>query len=476
MHFVVNSSLYADRKYNRPTIILCYDNWDDYSFKTTFNVVYSHDGRNDTIGLCKILCKNNINTFSEICREFEELDNNYCSLGQDLEYYENLLKLCPDNYMEILSGLNDAAIFSEIYDGFSNEDGFKISLLRFSSAVKALKEAKNILNNTVKLENNMSFDFKTKMPYSDTPSIVSFNFDKNDVFSYRINVIIGKNGTGKTHLLTDLANQLSGYTDEISDNDVFCGKRPPFDKVLSVTYSAFDPFKIPNNHKNSRKLFSYVYCGIKNEKGILSSKELKDNLIESFEKVKEKQRLHIWKKALSVLLENEHQDKIKMLEEENFENLNLSSGQNILIYTITDIISNIDNESIILFDEPEMHLHPNAVSNFVRVINTILSEYNSYAILSTHSPILLQEIPSKFIQVLSRIDNQLISRQPNIETFGSNISEIIFDVFNVTEIESNYKMTLDKLSKIYSFKEVEDIFENRLSLNALLYLKQCYER
>lgn len=57
-----------------------------------------------------------------------------------------------------------------------------------------------------------------------------------------------------------------------------------------------------------------------------------------------------------------------------------SSGQQILICTITELIANIENESIILFDEPEIHLHPNAIANMVRMFYRLLDEFNSYAI------------------------------------------------------------------------------------------------
>ena len=99
----------------------------------------------------------------------------------------------------------------------------------------------------------------------------------------------------------------------------------------------------------------------------------------------------------------------------------------------------IDKESIILFDEPELHLHPNAIANVMRMFNKILEEFNSYAIIATHSPIILQEIPSNNIIVLERIDNQPFVRRPEIECFGENISLITRDIFDVTSKESYYQ-------------------------------------
>lgn len=42
-------------------------------------------------------------------------------------------------------------------------------------------------------------------------------------------------------------------------------------------------------------------------------------------------------------------------------------------------------------------------------------------------------------------------------------------------VESNYKSVLSKLSKTMSFEQVMAAFGNDLSLNAMIFLKQCYK-
>jgi len=110
-------------------------------------------------------------------------------------------------------------------------------------------------------------------------------------------------------------------------------------------------------------IFSYVYCGIQSEQGTLSLPQLKENLKRAFLTIKERGRQEIWNRVLSELMEAEHQRTVEQISTEQFEDVNLSSGQQILICTITELIANIENESIILFDEPEIHLHPNAIAN-----------------------------------------------------------------------------------------------------------------
>lgn len=469
----------------RSSIVLNYDNWNDFSYRTSFGVYYCDDNADvHEIGFIKIYYyendKERNSNFSEhtkvsIGTSIQQLGEKYCSLGQDLSYYRNLKDKLPNDYWDILTRLNDMAIFEEIKTRFIEEHGVQTSLLRFSGAEKALDEAKNIITNRQSHSKDISFSYHVAVPYDEFPVVLNFDFKETEALPYRINILIGKNGAGKTQILSRLANSLSGFTD-LPESGTFAEKRPPIDRVMSISYSAFDSFKKPPKDINDgRTLFSYVYCGIQSEEGTLSLDKLKENLRKAYMQVKARQRERIWLDILSVLMEKEHQRTVELIAKEQFEDVNLSSGQQILICTITELIANIENESIILFDEPEIHLHPNAISNVLRMFYKLLSEFNSYAIFSTHSPLVLQEIPSRYIQILDRTDDILTVRRPDIECFGNSINNIIHDVFDVTNNESNFKAFLSTLAQNKSYQEVVDIFDGRLGLNALIYLKSCYK-
>ena len=61
-----------------------------------------------------------------------------------------------------------------------------------------------------------------------------------------------------------------------------------------------------------------------------------------------------------------------------------------------------------------------------------------------------------------------------IECFGDNISHIISDIFDVTEIESYHKQVLKRLSEEISEEDVYKIFNEHLSMDARIYLKTLY--
>lgn len=400
-------------------------------------------------------------------------------------------KNCPKDYIDVLIRLNDLATNPKLQDRFLSQNGVENSLLRESSAEKALKEAADLLETNRLIENNLSFTYYTDVPYMQgIMTKFSFNFNKNLYLPYRINALVGKNGTGKTQVLTNLANHLSGLL--LTDGN-FEDKRPPFYKVISISYSAFDSFKVKRwenikwnndadeNAKSQNLLFenkdmqSYVYCGIQSEQGTLSLDSLKKNFQMAFSRVNEKNRISSWEKIMREVMEAEHIKVVEKVLHGESDEVNWSSGQHILICTLTEVLANIENESIILFDEPEIHLHPNAISNTIRMLNKLLEEYNSYAIIATHSPLIVQEIPSRYIQILERESDVLTVRRPSIECFGENTTQITSEVFDVRSRESNYRMYLRYALDNMPFEDVVNLFDNKLSFNALLYL-QAYAK
>lgn len=459
-------------------IIIYYDNWDDYGYHTSFHLTFC-DEKSDVhyIGALKIysrrldaLDSTKKSVLGLLPDTIRVLNVDFCSLGGDLNYYRNLKKIFPNEYMEILKRLRDIAIDTDIYNAFIDAIGVQKSLLRESSAEKALHEAKYVLKNDTLEEKNISFRCLYKAPYSVNSIKLNFNFKKHDYIPYRICAVVGKNGTGKTQFLSQLASSLSGL-DSTGDKIVFVDKRPPIDRVMSISYSVFDEFK---KVRGNASINSYVYCGLQTENGILTREQIQENFKNAYTQIIRRDRFEDWENIISEVLESEHQDILKQIEADDFSNINWSSGQHILISTMTELVCNIERESLILFDEPEIHLHPNAIANVMRMFSKLLEKYDSYAIFATHSPIILQELPSTNVQIFEKIDNTVSVRFPLIECFGDNISQIISDIFDVTEIESYHKQVLKRLSEEMSEEDVCKLFNEHLSMDAKIYLKTLY--
>ncbi|MGE6263422.1 AAA family ATPase [Aeromonas media] len=453
-------------------ILLYFREWDDYGTKSTYRVsiYFKSIKKYSDIGEAKIISTNEIDyddkgylTTSGI---FTKLPDNLGFLGQSEDFYLEIKEVLGEHTEEVLDSLNDLSILPGLRDTFESSAHFKNSLIRYSDAERALKLGSYIVRDE-DFNDYFSFEFCNGDELHNTTC--AFDFDSKRPEKSRINIIIGENGTGKTTYLADLALSMSGR----ENKGHFLDSRPPFSKIISASFSAFDTFEIPSN----KKTFSYKYCGLRDKSGFMSRKKMLEIYKSSCNKILDRDIDHVWRAVLERLI---NKDKLEYIEKEFFErriysniidNSILSSGENILLYSFTQMIAETKKESLVLFDEPELHLHPRAISNLIPAINEMLHSLNAYSIIATHSPIILQQIPSKFVRVFDNYSGQLTTRTLEIETLGESLSAITNEVFNTFESEQPYKEMLKRLASRYTNEEINKIFRNKLSLNCQLYLE-----
>jgi hypothetical protein len=189
-----------------------------------------------------------------------------------------------------------------------------------------------------------------------------------------------------------------------------------FPTIISVTFSAFDPFEPLRSPENKLSSVRYQYVGLKHvgkdENGNPKPPKSPDDLATDFG-----QSVHVilaqpakrerWKRALTLLesdrifkraevwkLIDEHQALLETLERrealrelrKQARNLygKLSSGHKIVLLTITRVVETLEERSLVLVDEPEAHLHPPLLSAFTRSLSDLLINRNGVAIIATH--------------------------------------------------------------------------------------------
>lgn len=150
-----------------------------------------------------------------------------------------------------------------------------------------------------------------------------------------------------------------------------------------------------------------------------------------------------------------------------------------MIRIITEIVANIRYASLVIYDEPETHLHPNAITQLINAIYNLTNEFQSYCILATHSPLIVRELLSSNVYIMEREENILSIRKPIRETFGENLTVITEDIFGNNSIPNQYKEILNHLvlsgktfDEIVSLISTENI---PLSLNTRIYLKSIID-
>ena len=476
--FVVDSSLNV-----YPYFYLSTSNWDDYGSETSFNLFYKRSiNDSEKIGGIKITNGKNDITREVIDKQFTSLANIFCSLGQDENYYRNLQRIFKHKLASILFALKDAAYFIEINDMFSSNSIYQYSLTRGDYAEQLSRNIRSILEGR-SLDDKYNFTYSFTPNYSSTPIEIDLAFNDTLEFSDRIFAIIGKNGAGKTQLISNLPIDISE-----SKEGAFKPHKPIFSKVIAVSYSVFDNFNKPN----SKVDFNYVFCGLLNDDKTLPTKIEKNQIIlEAYNKIKHHNRIDKWKDILSNFIDHEFIDHVfkgnslrvegdenwYVINEANFiENIDkLSSGQSIMLEIMTKIIANIRYDSLILFDEPETHLHPNAISQLINSIYELVESFDSYCLITTHSPIIIQNIFGKNVYVMEKDNNVPLLRKIRLESFGENLTVLTEDIFENRDINKHYKVILDKMiERYYNYEIILEKIESEnlpLSLNAKLYLK-----
>lgn len=466
-----------------PSFVLAHNaGWNDYGYFSLYHLYYYVDAQKYplSIGGIRIIHESDMET-SMLPDRFEVLDDGFCSLGQNIGYYETLKAQMGRDFESVLYALRDSAFFHDILERFEKKDAFRKSLTRIDRAERLLREARHKVFG-FDLSNLYSFDYTFQPVFSKSAIDINFSFSNDDDFPNRVYALIGKNGAGKTQLITSLPKDISRKKDEN-----FSPRTPFFSKVITVSYSVFDNFEIPKKTAS----FNYIYCGIRNDKGEMSTERgLLLRFHNSWKRIVELQRVEQWRSVLLNFIERELVDEFLVLDTENTSSSNrykvdisdfggtrkkLSSGQSIILYIISEIVANIRYDSLLLFDEPETHLHPNAITQLVNTIYSLVGEFESYCIITTHSPLIIREMFSKNVYVMEKHDNVPSVRRIGIESFGEDSSVLTEEVFGNKEIPKHYKTKIRRLvEQGYGYDDILskiEFDELPLSLNAKIYIK-----
>ena len=258
-----------------------------------------------------------------------------------------------------------------------------------------------------------------------------------------------------------------------------------FSRFISVSFSAFDPFTPPPIRLNSLDGYSgYGHIGLKDENGNIKNRE---QLIKDFGvaiAMCRYEKADRWIHAVNTLASDENFARMNLSQIIDKRNNigkqikrgreaieNMSTGHAIVLLIITELVAKVEEKTLVLIDEPESHLHPPLLSAFIRALSDLLIYRNGVAIIATHSPVVLQEIPKSCVYKITRFDNGAKITRPDIETFGENVGTLTRDVFGLEVGESGfYNMLSQEVDEGKSFDEILREYQNQLGLEARKHL------
>lgn len=464
--------------------------WNDFSFVTTFYLYFCTANNIDEIGEVKIGFKKQEvvqRTVNNLPIEFNSLPSEFFSLGQSPEYYQNLNSLSNNVKISALSSLRDIVYDENIFEEAISETVLIDSLSRYVSVSTIKGQFKEIISTGIALN---SFGFVVNLNES---RVIDFSVIPNSKPPSNVHAVIGRNGVGKSHLLRKIANHIDkadGIVTKKNGDDIHAYD---FGQLLYFSLSVFDkPFEYVefNDSKIRKNRTKKKYIGLYDTE-TQKPKDIDEALAREFADslngclLGSEIRKQTWLKAMEhlqldvnfrelrlselAIIENEHE----LIEQATALFKTLSSGHAAVLYYLTHVVELVENKTICLFDEPENYLHPPLLSAFIRTLSTLLTDNNGVAIMATHSPVVLQEIPRLCTWKLHHIsDSNINVGRPNIETFGESVGEITSEVFSLDLRKTGFYALLEKDSlDSGSVEQVLSMYENQVGLEgrAVIY-------
>lgn len=494
------------------------DNWDDFGFKTAFIVVISHpDSGFLRLGPVKIATRAMSSGYTEIDRSFDHLDDKYFSLGQTDDYYAELQKLPDEDRKNYLEAIRDVAFNSDLLIEFSSEKALDTSLLRQVPRETVSTQFYRMAHGGHRHE---QFSFRYESGDAADLSL-TFNVAPATSPPTNIHVIIGRNGVGKTRLLgrfEDLAAKEDAAI-ETSESLHFTESQDgttQFWNLVTIAFSAFDSFHEEFSEQSDfpfpARRTRHVYFGLKqaavpndtsteadepndNEIPRNTHKSTEDIVVEyrNLLKVIARSGRKQFADAVGILNSDPLINSSRLSTElsspsDNWHLLNhivdpvldelveefrsMSSGHKIILFSLAGLAAKVNEKTLVLIDEPETHLHPPLLSAFIRAVSNLLIERNGVAVIATHSPVVLQEVPNSCVWKLSRFGGAVKAERPAIETFGENVGTLTSEVFGL-EVERSgfFKLLESMVEQQYDYEDVIGALSGQLGAEGKAMLR-----
>jgi predicted ATPase len=480
------------------TALLLEDRWDDWGkFRTQFRLVYvDAEGTQHSAGNVKI-GQRGLKAGSDVApgvraptleSSFDQLNDDFFSIGQSETYYETLNTLPLDIRTEILKGLRDCAFDLTLFATVVSEPVMVESLLRDVNSTNVKNRLHRLACGNAVLT---SYQFEYQYPavqadYAQAPCL-KFVVSPASVPPSNVHVLIGRNGVGKTTCMQGIAKSLLETT--VEDGKV--GELRPigekndewnFAGMIWISFSAFDDFDLPVSQKNG---ITTAAVGLRARVGetqeivIKSPAQLSDDFLKSFALCRKGLRANRWEAAVKTLendpLFAEAEVTTLLQADDNIWETqaarlykNLSSGHKIILLTITRLVELVDERTLVLLDEPESHLHPPLLSAFIRSLSDLLLKRNGVAIIATHSPVILQEVPATCVSLLRRTGAISVVESPTYETFGENVGVLTREVFGLEVTNTGFHALLQTavIEDNLDYEDVLSRFSEQLGAEA----------
>lgn len=509
LKITIETSFMSNDSRDKNSVYLTHTSWNDmFEYDCTYYMRYvDHNGIMNEIGQLKIGRMNIrpdelLNHWTpELPTSFMEIQSDMFSLGQESGYYERIASLGKVG-RQILESLNDMVLNENLYDKVKNEPVTMRSLMRFVTRRDVDKLFRGLIHGVKQnSEYNFSYSYPSNTKHISAEGEIEFSINPKSLPPSNIHSIIGSNGAGKSKTLELIAKSLSfkNEDNEFGTVKFLDGSNDQVSNIIMVRFSAFDEFDLELQDSGTVPIVLVSARDVRdgnastdflNESNVYANSENHTpmspaQLIEHFADsatvcLSTEDKKASFKLALKTLSYDSFYESLfaklpKIIESSQDDQRHtfkeffskLSSGHKIVVLALVKIIEHSTDRSLILLDEPEVHLHPPLLAAFLRVLSQLLSSRNSAAIVATHSPVVLQEVPADCVWVLRNSGGTSRASRPQIETFGQNVAVLTREVFDL-EMERTgfYSFLKDNLHVNDTYSEFTAKFDNKLGSDA----------
>lgn len=422
--------------------------------------------------------------------------------------------IAPDDYRKVIAHLGfelgvtalravgDAVVakmegLDETRLRLAASEEFHIGVLRNPPAYEAsIKGARFIRPDPIPEVNDaaQTFTLGAMLPSADNAYVMKLDFDPDPIFKDRINVLIGRNGTGKTLAICALIGRLTqgGIAGDASRHTVLL-PRPRASRVIMFATAASNqyPEEIAPWRGIDYAYYPVAAAPIKGADPLLAAlvAAVRGDREFSFEidKVHYDRAdllrqaigpLRIWNDIHLPLRPPGPNDKVNGVEHDgaHYHPLHkrldelgtvqlaqridwerspilinpaggirqLSSGELVMLRFAAQATLAIEKGSLLLLDEPETHLHPNFISDLMEMLHNLLASTGSIAVIATHSAYVVREVPRRRVNILTLQDRRISITTPRMQTFGASVDAVSQFVFGDTMFAHRYQRALEQ--------------------------------
>ncbi|MEZ8405280.1 hypothetical protein CWO23_20975 [Vibrio splendidus] len=426
-------------------------------------------------------------------------------------YRTAVSSLGPDVLDQVLSVTNDVVLYKDKKNDWLDHamatEVFKLGFMRNSEAFFAFSNADSVLGGVEEekfdgISQNLTLKYKLESFNNDHE--IKLNYEQSGYIPKRINILIGKNGLGKSQALKSFCRAALRYSDKsISLTADNVGGRPLINRLLAIATPGETQNTFPSERRTTQKLY-YRRLSLTRNSRAKTTKSINEMLIQlarSEDFIGQSSRWELFLAAISkaipiknVVIQTREKGSVKLRKLvqggeqarlEMWASVDKSSEPKILISNEWHSMSSgqltffkfallcclyIENGSFVLLDEPETHMHPNMISDFVELLDSLLEETGSQALIATHSAYFVREVSREQVHVFMSENGEMSIVNPRLRTFGADVESISQFVFDEDVDNRLVDKIYDKVKKL-PFEQVREELEAELSMSAMLDLK-----